>query len=237
MHAGASFEASSFTVHSRPHDERREHFALSGTVCHTTRLANGLVEASVATTEILKMILGVVLAGGKSSRFGSDKALAELDGHTLIAHAVDTLSGWCEFVVVAGRKIAPAPTLPDWPAPGMGPLGGLAAALHLARDEGYDAVLSLGVDTADLPDNLLEWLGVETAVAGAPLRAAYVASQPVIGLWPVNTVSIIEAILTGTGRHSLHALAEAVGARAVNLPAAPANINTPADLAALQSNG
>jgi len=176
------------------------------------------------------MILGVVLAGGKSSRFGSDKALAELDGHTLIARAVDALSGWCEYVVVAGRETAPAPTLPDWPAPDMGPLAGLAAALHLARDEGYEAVLSLGVDSAGLPENLPEWLGAETP----PIAAAYIASQPVIGLWPVSTIGPIEAILTGPGRHSMFALAEAVGARSVNLPAPPSNINTPADLAALQ---
>jgi molybdopterin-guanine dinucleotide biosynthesis protein A len=178
----------------------------------------------------LTVILGVVLAGGKSSRFGSDKALAELDGHTLITRAVDALAGWCEYVVVAGRETAPAPTLPDWPAAGMGPLGGLAAALHLARDEGYEAVLSLGVDCAGLPDNLAEWLGAETA----PIAAAYVASQPVIGLWPVSTVGAIEAILTGTGSHSLRALVEATGAKAVTLPSPPANINTPADLAALK---
>jgi molybdopterin-guanine dinucleotide biosynthesis protein A len=184
-----------------------------------------------------KMILGVVLAGGKSSRFGSDKALAELDGHTLIARAVDALSGWCEYVVVAGRATAPAPTLPDWPAPGMGPLGGLAAALHLARDEGYEAVLSLGVDTAGLPDNLPEWLGADGVPAGTALQAAYIASKPVIGLWPVDVVGAIEAILSGTGKHSLHGLVEATGARAVTLPSPPANISTPADLAALQSRG
>ncbi|MEY4238751.1 MAG: hypothetical protein RL339_1352, partial [Pseudomonadota bacterium] len=48
------------------------------------------------------MSLGCVLAGGQSSRFGSDKALAELHGRTLLARAVDTLSGWCEHVVVVG---------------------------------------------------------------------------------------------------------------------------------------
>ncbi|MGH6786529.1 MAG: NTP transferase domain-containing protein, partial [Novosphingobium sp.] len=76
------------------------------------------------------MILGAVLAGGQATRFGSDKALAELDGHTLLARAVALLSGWCEHVVVVGRATAPAPTLPDWPRPGMGPLAGIAAALH-----------------------------------------------------------------------------------------------------------
>jgi hypothetical protein len=41
----------------------------------------------------LRVILGCVLAGGQSSRFGSDKALAELGGHTLLARAVDAAFG------------------------------------------------------------------------------------------------------------------------------------------------
>jgi molybdopterin-guanine dinucleotide biosynthesis protein A len=171
------------------------------------------------------MILGCVLAGGLSTRFGSDKALAEFEGHTLIARAVDALSGWCEYVVVAGRELAPAPTLPDWPRQGMGPLAGIAAALHLARDEGYDLVLTCGVDSAVLPDGLPDLL------APAP---AYFADQPVIGLWPASAVDAIEAILTSEGRHSMRQLAEAIGARAVQLATRPANINTPADLAELE---
>ena len=104
------------------------------------------------------MILGVVLAGGQSTRFGSDKALAELGGQTLLARAFDTLTGFCELVVVAGRERGPGHVIPDWPHANMGPLGGIAAALRLARDEGYESVLSLGVDSLGLPDNLLERL-------------------------------------------------------------------------------
>lgn len=172
------------------------------------------------------MILGCVLAGGQSSRFGSDKALAELGGHTLLARAVDLLSGWCEYVVVVGRETAPAPTIPDWPASGMGPLGGIAAALHVARDEGYEAVLTVGVDSLGLPEDLL------AALSPAP---AYLASQPVVGLWPPSACETIEAVLTGKGRHSMLAFAEVIGARPVNLGAKPANINTPADLAAAEN--
>lgn len=172
------------------------------------------------------MILGCVLAGGQSRRFGSDKALAELGGHTLLAQAVDLLSGWCEHVVVVGRETAPAPTLPDWPRPGMGPLAGIAAALHYARDEGYAAVLACGVDSLGLPEDLLARL------SPAP---AYVEGQPVIGLWPANAAHAIEAILEGDGRHSMLAFAEAIGARAVKLPSDPANINTPADLRAAET--
>jgi molybdopterin-guanine dinucleotide biosynthesis protein A len=172
------------------------------------------------------MILGCVLAGGQSTRFGSDKALAEIDGHTLLARAVDALSGWCEYVVVAGRATAPAPTVPDWPRPGMGPLSGIAAALHLARDEGYAAVLTCGVDSAGLPEDLLSLL------SPAP---AYVADQPVIGLWPTSALNVVEAILHGDEKHSMFHFVEKLGARAVTLPAPVANINTPEDLAALEA--
>ena len=173
------------------------------------------------------MILGVVLAGGQSTRFGSDKALAELGGHTLLARAVDAMSGWCEYVVVAGRETAPAPTIPDWPHANMGPLGGIAAGLRLARDEGYDSVLTCGVDSLGLPDNLLELL------TPGP---AYLESQPVIGHWPAGTLEALEALLQSEARHSMLAFAEAVGARPVKIGADPANINTPADLTAAEKN-
>jgi molybdopterin-guanine dinucleotide biosynthesis protein A len=171
------------------------------------------------------MILGAVLAGGQSSRFGSDKALAEFRGHTLLAHAVDTLSGWCEHVIVVGRAAAPAPTLPDWPRAGMGPLGGIAAALHHARDEGYEFVLTCGVDSLVLPEDLPDLL------MPAP---AFLAAQPIIGLWPASVAAAVEDILHSAGPHSLKRFTAAIGARAVNTKAEPANINTQADLAALE---
>lgn len=170
------------------------------------------------------MILGAVLAGGLSSRFGSDKALAEFGGHTLISLAVDALSGWSEKVVVVGRETAPAPTLPDWPRPGMGPLGGLAAALHAALDEGYDTVLTCGVDAVLLPDDLPGLLGP------AP---ACLAQQPVIGIWPSSAATALEALLHSDESHSVRRFAESLGARLVEIPALVANVNTPGDLAAL----
>ncbi len=171
------------------------------------------------------MILGAVLAGGQSSRFGSDKALAELHGQTLIARAVDALAPLCDAVVVVGRGEAPAPTLPDWPRPGMGPLGGIAAALHHAADAGYETVLTCAVDSVGLGEALLADL------SPAP---AYCADQPVIGLWPASAAPMLDALLEGDGRHSMRAFAEAIGARAVDLSDLPANINTPEDLAAAE---
>ena len=174
------------------------------------------------------MILGAVLAGGLSSRFGSDKALAEFQGRTLIARSVDALAGWCEHVIVVGRETAPAPTLPDWPRSGMGPLAGLAAALRHAQDEGYEAVLTCGVDAVVLPEDLLERL--------SPAPACW-ASQPVIGLWPVTALHALEALLHSDERHSMRRFAEMIHARSVDAPANIPNVNTPADLTALSKTG
>ena len=107
----------------------------------------------------------------------------------------------------------------------MGPLGGIAAALHHALDEGYEAVLTIGVDSPDLPEELPNLLSPSPA---------YLAAQPVVGLWHASSAAIIEAILEGTGRHSMLAFTEALGARSITLPTTPANINSPADLATLE---
>ncbi|MXO65193.1 molybdenum cofactor guanylyltransferase [Altericroceibacterium endophyticum] len=173
------------------------------------------------------MILGVVLAGGESSRFGSDKALAELGGHSLLIRAVDALSLWCEMVVIAGRETGPAPCIPDWPRPHMGPLGGIAAGLRHALDMDYHSILTCGVDSVSLPDNLPDLL------SPAP---AFLESQPVIGHWPVSAATAVEDILEGTGKHSMRAFAETIGATPVKSTHKTANINTQADLTAAENN-
>lgn len=172
-------------------------------------------------------VLGAVLAGGRSSRFGSDKALAQVAGETLLARSVATLAAQCDAVVVVGRDEAPAPTVADRPAPDMGPLGGIAGALHHAATHGYGAVLTCAVDSYGLGPSARSELGE------AP---AFCVSQPVIGIWPVSALGAVDAILAGEGRHSLRAFVSRIGARAVTLSREPANINTPADLAEIEDS-
>lgn len=171
------------------------------------------------------MILGAVLAGGMSTRFGSDKALAQLDGRSLLQRAVDALAALCDSVVIVGRTSDLAPSIADWPRPGMGPLGGMAAALRHGRDNGYASVLTCGVDCGGLPQGLL---------AELTPPCAHLENQPVIGHWNSDTAQAAMAILASAGRHSMLAFAQAVGSRPVTSQLAPANINSPADLAALE---
>ncbi len=166
-------------------------------------------------------VLGAILAGGKSSRFGSDKALALLNGRPLIDHVASSLSTQCDAMVVVGRGLEGHKCIEDRPAPDMGPLAGLAGALAYAADAGFEYVLSVGVDTLRLPADL------RTKLEPAP---AYVVNQPVIGLWTVSALALLDRILKSNERHSMLHFIELLGARGVSFDNPPANINTPADL-------
>jgi len=86
-------------------------------------------------------VTGIVLAGGASSRFGSDKLAARIDGRPLLQHAIDAVAPVSdEIVVVIGQGSEPsvASTRPvrmirdsdRFPGPRAGLLAGVEAAAH-----------------------------------------------------------------------------------------------------------
>ena len=80
---------------------------------------------------------GVVLLGGASRRYGSDKALALHNGRPMAQHAIDALqlAGAADVVTVGGSNRGFA--VPHWPDlyPGEGPLGALITACRTASSE------------------------------------------------------------------------------------------------------
>jgi molybdopterin-guanine dinucleotide biosynthesis protein A len=172
------------------------------------------------------MILGALLAGGRSSRFGSDKALAPWEGRPLIAHVADRLRTICAAVVVCGRDYGLSLAIPDRPAPDLGPLGGLNAALHHAAAHGFDVVITAPCDAPALSDELL------AALAEIPNR--FVGALPVIGCWRSADAALLDRFLAEGGSRSMRSWAEKVGAIALDLPA-PVNVNRPGDLDRLGS--
>ena len=167
------------------------------------------------------LLLGAILAGGQARRFGSDKAQALYEGVRLIDRVAAALTAQCDRVVVCGRTEPGFDCIPDWPETGLGPLGGLAAALRHAGEQGFAHVLSAGVDVPDLPRDIAALLAGD--------GAAIVESQPVVGLWPTSAGPALAAFMAGGGR-SLYRFADHAGARRVELPAPLMNVNRPEDL-------
>ena len=175
-------------------------------------------------------LLGAVLAGGESRRFGSDKLAARLGERTLLDHAIAWLAARTDAVVVCGRDAAGTMGLTDLPAPGLGPLGGLAAALDHARRHGHATVLTIPGDTPDLPVDLAERL----AEIGAPV---FVRGCPVIGLWPSSCADMLIEHLMQSEDRSMRGWARTIDARALTLADPIPNVNFPDDLAALRRTG
>lgn len=118
----------------------------------TTTLRPGAATANLPVT-------GAVMAGGRSTRLGRDKALLELNGEPLLVRAVRLLGQLCAEVVVIGptdrAAIVPGVRVIADERPGIGPLGGIATALRAAR---YDRVLVVATDMPLLNPDLLRHL-------------------------------------------------------------------------------
>lgn len=133
-------------------------------------------------------LLGVVLAGGESRRFGGAKTEARIRGQTLVERAVRTLAPVCDEVVV-GRP----PDLPDL-RPDRGPLGGLEAALTRARDGGFDGVVALACDLPVVDSRALLALVAEWRGAADSRRTLSVLDeplQPLCGVWGSDALDAV----------------------------------------------
>lgn len=167
-------------------------------------------------------VLGAILAGGKSVRFGADKAAALVDGRALIDHVADALAPQVDALVLCGRTWPGLTSIVDRPAPDLGPLGGLCAALHHAADQGFDHVLTAGCDVLPVPADLRALLAGD--------GAATVVGQQLFGYWPAALAERLDAHLAAGTDRSIRGWIAACGARAVAIDTPLANLNTPADL-------
>src|SRR6185295_6763467 len=115
-------------------------------------------------------ILGVILAGGQSRRFGGgDKGFAELDGRSVLSHVIE------RFRPQVGRLILNAngdltrfasfglEIVPDEQTPELGPLSGILAALDWAKHHAPNctAVATVSTDVPFLALDLIQRLEAE----------------------------------------------------------------------------
>jgi molybdopterin-guanine dinucleotide biosynthesis protein A len=167
---------------------------------------------------------GVVLAGGASTRMGSDKAFVVVGGRPMAAIAVDALvaAGAGEVLAVGGDRDRLAGlgcvAVPDrWP--GAGPLAGLVTALSVAAFE-LVAVLA-----CDLPRVTAAAVSVVVgALAGAPGAAVALPwvdgrPQPLLAAYRRSALPALERSLAGGVRAVREALA--------GLPTVPVTLADP----------
>lgn len=184
----------------------------------------------------------VLLAGGKSTRMGTDKAGLVIDGEPLWKRQLAKLrETGADEVFIAGRKDGPyagarVPIVQDLTA-GAGPLAGFQAAMRHAQ---HHWLLVLAVDLPDVPAGFLRNLMQEamSAYIGlVPARGEWL--QPTAAVYSRDCLPLIEECLAGENRSlrrffrlahkggfaEIHKISEAEQAHFTNL-------NAPGDLPA-----
>lgn len=166
--------------------------------------------------------LGAIIAGGKATRFGSDKAAAVLNGRPLIEHVADGLRKQVDKMIVCGRAWPGMDGVDDVPFADMGPLGGLNAALIYAQQNGFDAVVTAGCDVVPVPEL------PRTLPDG---RAVYIEGHYLFGVWPVALAPVLDRHLRNQDNLSMRSWITLTGAQAIMSSDIFHNLNTPLELA------
>lgn len=175
------------------------------------------------------MVVGLVLAGGRSSRMQQDKALLTFDGKSLLERAEEVLlQSGCTKVLISRNQ----PGFLNDIYPDAGPLGGIYAALmHQAIG---DSLIVLPVDMPFVSPELLQYL-VNKGQAQA--SACYFKDCYLPMYLPVTQTArdFLQHLLATQGQGRVSALLHHLHAIALPCPPylTPAlrNINTPAQWA------
>jgi molybdenum cofactor cytidylyltransferase len=124
----------------------------------------------------MRGVVGVILAAGRATRFGSSKVLASLDGRPLLQHVIDRVgaAGIDDLVVVLGSDAAAAEDAVTWPP-------STSRVVNLDPGRGLSSSLALGAAAAlartPQPEALLIALGDQPRVDPAVI-AALLATDP-----------------------------------------------------------
>jgi molybdopterin-guanine dinucleotide biosynthesis protein A len=183
--------------------------------------------------------LGVIVAGGRSSRMGREKAVETLRGRTIVSRIMSVLTPQVETIVInangdASRfSVAGLSVVADLRQEVGTPLAGLHTALSLGRAGGYDAVLTVPSDAPFLPSDLVARL--VAAERPAAIAASGGQAHYLTGLWSPGFLGKIEHALAPSRFPRLQDWARDCDAAIVEWPSQPYdpffNVNTPEELA------
>jgi len=186
-------------------------------------------------------ISAFILAGGKSTRMGTDKAFVVLDGRTLLARMLDLARHVTPKIHIVGppAKFSPfAPVIEDI-FPGCGPLGGIHAALKSSRS---DLNVILAVDVPFVSLALLQYLitrARNSSTAAVTIPRSVEGWQPLCAVYRRQFADAAEKALN-QGHYKIDQLFEEKSTQVIEqeeletagfAPRIFRNLNTPEELA------
>ena len=187
-------------------------------------------------------ILGTVLAGGKSQRFGEDKSQVKLAGKLLIDHMLsEIIDEFKELLIVSNNKISfhnseKISIIEDFEK-GLGPLGGVLSAMKWIKEnqKDYKWIATVPVDTPFFKRQILKDFiqNINFNESDLFFIKSNNTRHNIFGLWSINLLDKLEKDLNN-GERKVEFWANNTGVKIINMEFSNNNpffnINTKEDL-------
>ena len=194
-------------------------------------------------------ILGIILAGGKSSRFGEDKSTAKLGNKTLLDHTVGKIENeFNEILVISNNKDFNFKNnkihiVEDCIEGQLGPLVGILTAMKwvIKNKKNYKWIASFPCDTPFFDIKLIKELKIK--VKETSKKLIFLNSNKkrhnIFGLWSMDLIEILEKDIKNSFR-KVELWADKIGYENININEEKfdkfLNINTKKDLEKAKEN-
>jgi len=194
-------------------------------------------------------ILGIILAGGKSSRFGEDKSIAKLGNKTLLDHTISkTENEFTEILVISNNKELnfknnKIHVVEDCIEGQLGPLVGIFTAMKWVKknNKNYKWIASFPCDTPFFDMKFISELKIK--IKETSKKLIFLNSDKkrhnIFGLWSVDLIETLEEDIKN-GLRKVEIWADKIGYEKININTKEfdmfLNINTKEDLKKAKKN-
>jgi len=168
-------------------------------------------------------ITGIILAGGKSSRMGSDKGLILFNGKPMVSYSIELMKEFCDRIIISTSNPEYAQfgyeLIPDI-YPDKGPLGGLYTCL---KESNSEINLCLPCDVPLMFRGILQKLTDESDSQSCivPLTPL---PEPLIAVYPSAVIPVLEQMLN-EGTYKMASIYDCFPTKYINLDQFPEGTN------------
>ena len=172
-------------------------------------------------------ILGVILAGGKSSRFGSNKADAQLGHKTLLEHTISKVEkNFLEVLIVSNKEGIQINKknvflVKDFIKGQLGPLIGVLSAMKWIEhnNKKYEWIATFPCDTPFIDDSIIEKLK-NCSISNHHLLFFLNSGKKrhnIFGLWSLKLIDILEEDIRSNNYRKVELWADKIGVQKVEV--------------------
>jgi molybdopterin-guanine dinucleotide biosynthesis protein A len=171
-------------------------------------------------------ILAVVLAGGKSKRFGKDKNHIKLGEKTLLEHVLSKINNKFEEILIVSnnnqetKKIENVTVIPDC-FDDFGPLAGVLSSMKWVKEnqKQYKWVATFPSDTPFFEISIIEEYKKRIKLNDSPLY--FVKSNNkrhnIFGLWSIDLLQVLEDDLINNNFRKVEDWANKIGVKTIDI--------------------